>query len=234
MRKSLFAIALAALVVGLGFYAVAGSLFTDVASHSTPLLVDEVNTALDALEDGIDGTSSMTATGKTLTALPTVTSMERVWLRLAGGDTAVTTSSNDVYSTVYLFRMYNDAGGATTGAVDFAQIVTTASDVTGDTEDATSAIQVMVNGTMTTIATVSGTALTVVGDVAGTTIGGITQANLVDKAAAEVISGTRNFTSTISVDGNAGFSGVVTNNTPGNTNTFYYSEGIVTNVVTNP
>jgi hypothetical protein len=43
--------------------------------------------------------------------------------------------------------------------------------------------------TSTSYLTLSETALTMVGDVAGTTIGGITQANLVDKSATETISG---------------------------------------------
>lgn len=51
-NHGLIALALLAMVAGL---VNGGSLFTDVTSHSTPKMVTQINTALDALEDNIDG-----------------------------------------------------------------------------------------------------------------------------------------------------------------------------------
>ena len=43
----------------------AGSYFTNVASHATPMLVKEVNVALNNLEDRMDGTAAQTSVAKT-------------------------------------------------------------------------------------------------------------------------------------------------------------------------
>jgi hypothetical protein len=91
------------------------------------------------------GTNTYTG-GKTVKSTDSQASLERIYFRLESGNDSQTESSNDVYSTVYLFKQYNDAGGATTAAVDFAKIVTTASDVTGSTEDSKIEISVKVNG----------------------------------------------------------------------------------------
>ena len=87
------------------------------------------------------------------------------------------------------FEAYNDM----TQKVIISRIVVDFTDETDTTEDGTHEVWVQVAGTLTKIASVGSAGLTVVGDVAGTTIGGITQANLVDKAATESISGAWTF-----------------------------------------
>jgi hypothetical protein len=87
------------------------------------------------------------------------------------------------------YTAYNDA----TQKVDYARIVVDLTDETDTTEDGTYEIWVQVNGTLTKIASVDASGVTVVGDVAGTTIGGITQANLLDKSATETVAGAWTF-----------------------------------------
>lgn len=83
------------------------------------------------------------------------------------------------------YKAYNDA----TQKVSYARIVVDLTDETDTTEDGTYEIWVEAAGTLTKIASVDASGVTVVGDVSATTIGGITEASLVDKAATETVSG---------------------------------------------
>ena len=83
------------------------------------------------------------------------------------------------------YSAYNDV----TQKTIYAYSVVDITDETDGTEDGSRMEWVMVNGTLTLITTINATGLDVVGDVSGTTIGGITEANLVDKTASETISG---------------------------------------------
>ena len=87
---------------------------------------------------------------------------------------------------------YNDA----TQKVTFARVVVDLTDETDGTEDGTHEVWVQAAGTLTKICSVDASGVTAVGDVSGTTIGGITEANLVDKSASETIAGAWTFTST--------------------------------------
>jgi len=87
------------------------------------------------------------------------------------------------------YAAQNDA----TQEVTYARVVVDLTDETDTTEDGTYEVWVMVNGTLTKIASVDASGLTVVGDVSGTTIGGITEANLLDKSATETVAGSYTF-----------------------------------------
>lgn len=87
------------------------------------------------------------------------------------------------------FRKDITAYNSATQKTDYARIVVDLDDVTDTTEDAAYEIWVMKAGTLTKIADIDAVGIDVVGDVSGTTIGGITEASLVDKAATETISG---------------------------------------------
>ena len=66
-------LAIVEMVLAVAGAAVAGSLFTDVDSYTVPDLIGDVNTALNALEDSIDGTTPMASpvVKGTLTAIST-------------------------------------------------------------------------------------------------------------------------------------------------------------------
>lgn len=96
-------------------------------------------------------------------------------------------SDNDLIQI--LFRAYDSASNLTS----YATVQGLAADVTTTTEDGTIIQKIMVAGSDTTKSTLDSTGLTIVGDVSGTTIGGITEANLVDKTGAETISGIWSF-----------------------------------------
>lgn len=85
--------------------------------------------------------------------------------------------------------------------IDYGTIQFVLTDVTTNTEDGTIIMKIQVNGVDTTKSTLAAAGLTIVGDVAGTTIGGITQANLTDKTATEAISGDRGFSGTVTYTG---------------------------------
>jgi hypothetical protein len=89
--------------------------------------------------------------------------------------------SNNMYSVWNLLKGGNDAGGTTTGAVNYVQMYAIASDVTGGTEDGKLDIYIMVNGTLTKAFTIDLNGITVVGNIVSAggayTNGGATMSN---------------------------------------------------------
>ena len=83
----------------------------------------------------------------------------------------------------------NDA----TQEVTYARIIVDLDDVSDTTEDSSYEIWVYKAGTLTQTLTVDATGIAVVGDVSGTTIGGVTEANVLDKSATETVSGDYTF-----------------------------------------
>ena len=71
MKSTIMAILVFGVVAGV---AVGGSLFTDLTSHYPPDIVTQANTALDALEDSIDGTTPIALSATTLAVSSPITS----------------------------------------------------------------------------------------------------------------------------------------------------------------
>ena len=105
---------------------------------------------------------------------------------------------DDDKMTVVGLQAYN-TGGAVTSLVNYVTHEYVLSDVTSATEDGSYIIKIMKNGTDTTVSTLDATGLDIVGDVSGTTIGGITEANLVDKSATETIAGAWTFNGAVTI-----------------------------------
>lgn len=129
-RYGLILLALLALAAG---NVTGGSLFTDVASHATPKMVTQINTALDALEDSIDGTTAMASpvVQGTLTAISTNSATTNVIITVDGvvdgetiGDDTIDDDSID----------FGDVTGADLTLTDCGSVVGTAlSSGTGET-----------------------------------------------------------------------------------------------------
>lgn len=109
------------------------------------------------------------------------------------------------------FRKEWGANNDVTQMVTISRIVVDFTDETDGTEDGTHEIWVQVAGTLTKICSVDASGVTVVGDVSGTTIGGITEANLVDKSADETVAGDWTFSNSVEAgtltDGTASITG---------------------------
>lgn len=120
------------------------------------------------------------------------------WL-LGGAPTL--TSTNDDYDVVHLFTVN---GGTTWFGTYALSSATGGGNVSNTGTPLNDQIAVWTASSIiegTSGLTYNGSTLSVTGDVSGTTIGGITQANLVDKTATETVSGTWNYTATPTVSG---------------------------------
>ena len=85
MKKIIVCVAVLAIAIATGI-CVAGDLFTSVSSYPVPTLITEVNAALDALEDNIDGSTPMTSpvVKGTLTAISTNAATTNVVITVDG------------------------------------------------------------------------------------------------------------------------------------------------------
>ena len=117
------------------------------------------------------------------------------------------------------YKAYNDA----TQKVSYARIVVDLTDETDTTEDGTYEIWVEAAGTLTKIASVDASGITIVGDVSGTSIGGVTEANIVDKSAAETVAGAWTFS--VAPNLTNGVTGTFTNDV---TETLTIVNGVIT------
>lgn len=101
-------------------------------------------------------------------------------LTLLSGNRATPANNDEGYIA---FWNDNSDGNLT----EFSRLSFVATDVTAASKDGALEFAVMKANSLTKILTIDGTGITAVGDVGGTTIGGITTANLVDKADTETI-----------------------------------------------
>ena len=97
------------------------------------------------------------------------------------------------------------------GLQEFARFTYRALDETNSTKDADVFWSVMVNNTLTKILEVEGAGIDVVGNITATSFGGITEANLVDKTAAEAITGAWDFGGATSLEIPNGAGGTTVN-----------------------
>ena len=103
---------MAVLCVGVAGAVFAGSLFTDVSQHTAPGMVTQINSALDALEDSIDGTSKINGSFQDLAVAGTgaVTSNLTV-----NGNATLGNATTDVQQvigeTTLIGRLYIMSGG---------------------------------------------------------------------------------------------------------------------------
>lgn len=137
-------------------------------------------------------TDDINATGADTASLdvniPASTNVQLGTITIKNASTPAQIDDND-YQRIILLQADNSA----TADVDYVYMDVLIADDTAATEDGTVKIGIEVNSTATEILTLDATGATVVGDVSGTTIGGITEANLVDKSATETIAGTWTF-----------------------------------------
>jgi len=143
---------------------------------------------LNAVADGdITGTGGVTATLNINypAAQGTNTVTEKFSGVMGDGNNRVwqITGANDSNETVVLYKE-----------------VVTLDDNTTNTEDTAYEIWIEKAGVLTKVVDVDALGAAIVGNVAGTTIGGITQANLVDKSATESVTGAWSYTLDVSVD----------------------------------
>lgn len=142
--------------------------------------------------------------------------------RTESSNAATNISAGDEFREEY--GAYNDATQMTT----IARVVVDFTDETDTTEDGTYEVWVQAAGTLTKICSVDASGVTVVGDVAGTTIGGITQANLLDKSATETVSGSWTFSTVPNLSGlSSNFNFL---SATGTTGMLYVANGVVTNI----
>lgn len=87
MKKFILTLA-AILSVGAAY---AGSLFTDITSHYPPDMVTQANAALDALEDNLDGTTSLDPTFGSVNVNDSITVATNLTVGGAATITGVTT-----------------------------------------------------------------------------------------------------------------------------------------------
>ena len=157
-----------------------------------------VNTDIVNLTAGLNGlTNAVSTTDITATGANTATLDFNM-----GSDTNVIMSTttykqstpaanieDDDKRVVVQLQAYNDA----TQAVDYVTVEYKIDDASDTSEDGSMVIKAYKAGSSTTLVTIDASGITVVGDVSGTTIGGITEANLVDKSATETIAGAWTF-----------------------------------------
>lgn len=118
--------------------AVAGSLFTDVDSYTIPNMIGEINTAFDAIEDSIDGTTPMASpvVQGTLTAISTNSATTNVIVTVDGVVDGETIKDDSIDDDSIDFA---DVTGADLTLTDCG-VITSSGKVTG-TELALSATQ---------------------------------------------------------------------------------------------
>jgi len=198
--KNSKAIATICVLIGLCFAGVASAAYFENLDLNAWSIngVDVSSTAaeLNTVGDGDPTINEINVSGKILTNLFATTPALLKGTVIYQSAAVSGIMSNGTKMVYQLLRAQNDAGGSSTGLVDYAAIWVEASDVTGATEDSFINFYVRNAGAWTNVLKVSGTGITAIGDVAGTTIGGITQANLVDKSAVETISGNWTHTGT--------------------------------------
>ncbi len=123
-------------------------------------------------------------------------------LRLAAGNGVAGAANDTGFNSYYL----DNASGT---QLEFVRLAWKVEDLTAGLEESSLEWSVLKAGTLTALLTLDVAGLTVAGGVSGTTIGGITEANLLDKSAIETVSGKYTFSDQTSVIGGVTASNLV-------------------------
>jgi len=174
------------------FYDIVYNNVKDVCNTDIPALITEVNRQGTGVLTWASGCSIDSTSSNIIDATLATTATDNGNLRIIGG-----ASANADGDDIGVLVRGTDTGGT---AVTYCDINVDMTDADTGTEDATVTIAIPIAGSLTTELTIDSTGITSAGDVSGSTIGAITEANLLDKTATESISGVYTHTAKLIAD----------------------------------